>query len=148
MSGCNVFSELLLHSVQFQSLYWCILWKPALGPTDVAWLLAAWNIRAQSFLPLVVFFWSTGSFFLNPYVSFLVSTHFLTLFSLFVFIKPTYSLLAWIHPDSFWCCFWCCCMLWCVFLCIQYFQIPPYQDLKGHMMVWKFRQAEPLIVLQ
>lgn len=105
----------------------------------MASLLAAWNRQTQSFLPLAVLLLSNGSFFLLVHISFLVSTNFLTLFSLFLSIEFSH----FVHSSLFSCliltvfravtsCSWkslFCMMRPCVCAHIQNQQILHYQGL-------------------
>lgn len=109
----------------------------ALGPTDVAWLLAAWNTASSIFPPFSpLIHWLIFLLYLFSFIyTFLHSVLLISVYK--IYLCPPFL-------DSSWHC-WCCYILqnkkqlyiMCV-LCIQYLQIPPYQCLKGHMMVWKF----------
>lgn len=135
MSSCNVFSELLLHRVQFQLLRWCILWKPA--PHQAYWcgftpssMKQASSICLPSHPPslihlplLLLLHISFSCLHTYPYSFFIISVYRISLFCSFILLFPALSLQFMV--------LWHLAVCECMCECIQNQQILHYQVSQG-----------------
>lgn len=122
MSGCNVFSELLLHSVQFQALRWCIVSKPALH--RAYWCGFRFQQHETGKLHLSTLLLSLSFIFFKVYIScprtfphtfFAISAYRISLLCPFILLFSSLIPTVLSHPTAENLCFvWSVCVCVCV----------------------------------